>query len=248
MSLDASLKLAEASVKQAEANLSNSQANLDYTEIVSPVDGIVIDRKIEPGQTLAASFQTPELFVIAPDMEKKMYIFASVDEADIGLIRKADEGEKPVRFTVDAYPDDLFEGSIEQIRYSATANQNVVTYPVVVVAPNPDLKLLPWMTANLSFEVEKREDCVLIPNAALRFYPNREHVRAEDLKILDGSDERDDDNDDVQSATQQFKAASQRNRRHVWVQDGAKLRAIEVVTESAITSRPSISRASLKSE
>src|SRR5205814_10062164 len=111
-SLAAQLTVAEASVKQAEASLDNSRVPLDYTEIRTPVDGTVIDRKIDPGQTLAAQFQTPELFVVAPDMKKEMHVIASVDEADIGLIRRAQEAGQPVRFTVDAYPDDLFEGTI----------------------------------------------------------------------------------------------------------------------------------------
>ena len=106
-SLEAQLLVAEAGVAQAEASLLNSEANLEYTRIESPVDGIVIDRKIEPGQTLAAQFQTPELFVIAPDIRREMHVFASVDEADIGLIRTARECEQPVSFTVDAYPNVL---------------------------------------------------------------------------------------------------------------------------------------------
>jgi HlyD family secretion protein len=132
LSLDAQLKLAEAAVKQAEAALDNSKVNLAYCEIRAPVDGIVIDRKIDPGQTLAAQFQTPELFIVAPEMKKEMHVMATVDEADIGLLRRAQEGKQPVHFTVDAYPDDLFEGKIAQIRMNSTTTQNVVTYPVVV--------------------------------------------------------------------------------------------------------------------
>ena len=176
MSLEAQLKVAEATVKQAKGSLDNSMANLGYTEIVSPVDGIVIDRKIQPGQTIAAQFQTPELFTIAPEMEKKMHVFASVDEADIGLIRDAQLRKQPVRFTVDAYPDDLFEGEIEQVRISSTTTQNVVTYPVVVAAPNPELKLLPGMTASLSFLINRKTDVLRISNAALRFYPDIKQV------------------------------------------------------------------------
>jgi len=110
------------------------------------VAGIVIDQKIEKGQTLAAQFQTPELFVVAPNMREKMRVFASVDEADIGLIREAKDRGQKVHFTVDAYPDDLFEGTIHQIRMNPTTTQNVVTYPVVVEAPNPELKLLPGIS------------------------------------------------------------------------------------------------------
>ena len=114
-----------------------SEANLAYTKITSPVDGVIIDRKVDPGQTVASQFQTPELFIVAPDMRKEMHVFASVDEADIGLIRDAQEAGQPVHFTVDAYPDDLFEGKIFQIRRNSTTTQNVVTYPVRRLGPEP---------------------------------------------------------------------------------------------------------------
>lgn len=233
LSLEAQLNVAEAAVKQAQANLDNSKANLNYTEIRSPVDGIVIDRKIDPGQTLAAQFQTPELFIVAPDMRKEMYIFASVDEADIGLIREAQERDQPVHFTVDAYPDELFEGTIFQIRKSSNTVQNVVTYPVVVSAANPDLKLLPGMTANLSFRVDERNAVLKIPNSALRFYPPREHVREEDRKLLEGTEENDDESSSAETslpADEKAKARRERVRRHVWIEAGEQLRAVEVVT------------------
>lgn len=232
--LEAQLKVAQAAVEQAQANLSNSEANLAYTDIRSPVDGIVIDRKIDPGQTLAAQFQTPELFIVAPQMEEKMHVFASVDEADIGLIRRAQEAGHKVQFTVDAYPEDLFEGTIEEIRFSSTTTQNVVTYPVVVSAPNPDLKLLPGMTANLSFEVEEQKDALCVPNAALRFFPDVKQVREQDRKLLDGAAREEEDADsqleEQASARQKIDAGRDRNRRHVWVQEGDELKAIEVVT------------------
>ena len=157
-SLEAQLKVAHAMIQQAEASLENSRANLNYCEITAPVDGVIIDRKIDPGQTLAASFQTPELFIVAPDLRDKVHVFASVDEADIGLVQKAQAESRPVTFTVDAHPDELFSGEIEQIRVSSVANQNVVTYPVVIVTSNPDLKLLPGMTASISFEVDSISD------------------------------------------------------------------------------------------
>lgn len=231
----AELEVAKAAFEQAKANLENSEANLGYTKIYSPVDGIVIDRKIDEGQTLAAQFQTPELFIVAPDMDKEMYVYASVDEADIGLIRKAKENEHPVFFTVDAYADDLFEGRILQIRKNPATTQNVVTYPVVVTTPNPEMKLLPGMTANLSFQIEKREDIVKVPNAALRFYPKKEHVRQEDQKILEGTDEEeenedDEDSGDLRSAMERILARKERTRRHVWVQDGDRLKAVEITT------------------
>ncbi len=137
LSLEAQLAVADATVLQADANLDTSVANLEYTEIRSPEDGVVIERKIDPGQTVAASFQTPDLFVIAPDMRKEMYVYASVDESDIGLVSEAQRAGLPVHFTVDAYPDDLFEGKIYQIRMNSTTTQNVVTYPVIVSAAEP---------------------------------------------------------------------------------------------------------------
>ncbi len=151
-SLEAQLVIAQAGVAQAEASLANSQANLEYTRIESPVDGTIIDRKIEPGQTLAAQFQTPELFVVAPNIRDEMHVFASVDEADIGLIRAAKDAGQSVEFSVDAYPQDLFRGSIKQVRLSPSMTQNVVTYPVIVSASNQDGKLMPGMTAACRFE------------------------------------------------------------------------------------------------
>jgi len=241
MSLDAQLLVAEAAVQQAEAavqqaeaNLKTSVANLEYTNIKSPVAGIVINKKIDEGQTLAAQFQTPELFTVAPDMRTKMHILATVDEADIGLIREAQRRKLPVKFTVDAYPDDLFEGTIEQIRLSSATNQNVVTYPVIVAAANPDLKLLPGMTASISFQVDETRDGLRIPNAALRFFPRREQVRPEDRKLLEGvhREERTDEDSASAKQTAADKAEARRNRsrRHVWVVEGDLLRAVEVRT------------------
>jgi HlyD family secretion protein len=234
LSLEAQVQVAIANVDQARANLDNSNANLEYTEIRSPVDGVVIDRKIDPGQTLAAQFQTPEMFIVAPDMTKEMFIMASVDEADIGLIRQAQEKNHPVHFTVDAYPDELFTGKISQIRMNSTTTQNVVTYPVVVSSPNPDMKLLPGMTANLSFEIQAVADALRVPNAALRFYPKPEQVRAEDRAILEGltpkTDKEKDVIESVPSAADKTAANRSRNHRHVWMVDGELLRAVAVET------------------
>jgi HlyD family secretion protein len=234
-SLQAQRKLAKASVEQAIASLDNSQANLEYTEITSPVDGIVIDRKIDPGQTLAAQFQTPELFVVAPDLREKVHVFASVDEADIGLIQQARKDRRAVTFTVDAHPNELFVGEIEQIRFSSVTTENVVTYPVVIAAKNQDLKLLPGMTASISFEVDSKTDVIKIPNAALWFYPEKlEHVRAEDRPLVDGSrwaqTSGENPEEAEQTAAQKIEARRESSKRHVWVVDGEHLRAIEVFT------------------
>jgi HlyD family secretion protein len=232
--LEAQLDLAEAAIKEAEAALSTSMTNFEYTVIKSPVDGVIIDRKIDPGQTVAAQFQTPVLFVVAPEMEKRMYVYAQVDEADIGLIRAAKERKEPVGFTVDAYPDDLFNGEIYQIRLNPQTLQNVVTYTVVVEAPNPDLKLIPGMTANLSFQIEKHDNVLRIPNAALRFYPRVEQVHEEFRPLLEGTgfdqetQAEEEANANLRSAAQKVEASRTRNRRHVWVIDGELLKAIEV--------------------
>ncbi|MBX7166298.1 MAG: efflux RND transporter periplasmic adaptor subunit [Pirellulales bacterium] len=235
-SFEAQLAVAQATVEQAQAKLELSRANLGYTIITSPVDGIVIDRKIEPGQTVAAQFQTPVLFVVAPDLESKIHVLASVDEADIGMIRKAQETSQPVTFTVDAYPDDLFEGRVAQVRLNSTKTQNVVTYTVVVEAPNAELKLLPGMTANLSFQIEKHADVLKIPNAALRYFPRADQVRPEDRPILEGGkpltpkDEESGSVPDTQSATERVTDARNANKRHVWVLKDRLLAAVAIET------------------
>jgi HlyD family secretion protein len=231
LAASAELRVAETNVDQAKANLGNSKGNLDYTEIRSPVDGTVIDRKIDVGQTLAAQFQTPELFVVAPNMEDEMHIYANVDEADIGLIRNAQQYKQPVRFTVDAYPDEVFDsGNIHEVRLSSTVQSNVVTYPVIVMTPNKDLKLLPGMTASLSFQIDRREGVLKIPNSALRFYPpNRKLVHPDDYRILDGVEQETADASQKtqvnQSANERAELSRNRTRRHVWISDGDFLRA-----------------------
>lgn len=232
-SLAAQLDLGEAAVKQAAAQLAFSMAQLGYTNIIAPEDGTIINRKIDPGQTVAAQFQTPEMFILAPDMRKEMYVHASVDEADIGLIQDAQKKALPVTFTVDAHPSDLFVGTILEIRLSSTTTQNVVTYPVVVSVANPDLKLLPGMTASISFEVDRRANVLKVPNAALRFFPQVQHVRDQDKPLLEGQQHSDNSNTDdsaanTLSADERATARQKRNRRHVWVAEELKLRAIEV--------------------
>ncbi len=162
----ANLDASKAQVEQAEAALKQAQTNLTYTRIVSPVDGVVVDRQYDVGQTVAASFQAPTLFTIAQDLTK-MQVQADVDQSDIGRVKVG----QPARFTVDAYPDETFQGKITQVRLNATVNQNVITYPVIIEVPNPDVKLRPKMTADITIEVAKVRDVLRIPNAALRFRP-----------------------------------------------------------------------------
>jgi HlyD family secretion protein len=165
-SLVATVKVSEAAVAQAQATLESSQVNLRYCTIVSPIDGIVISRNVDVGQTVAASLSAPTIYVISDDM-KKMQIQASVAEADIGRIKETMD----VTFTVDAHRNDTFTGKVSQIRLSPTTVQNVVTYTVIINADNPGMKLLPGMTANVAFEISQFTDVVKIPNAALRFTP-----------------------------------------------------------------------------
>lgn len=160
----AQVNVARAQLVQAEASLKLARTNLEYTTIQSPVDGMVVSRNVDVGQTVAASFQTPTLFTIARDLTK-MQIDTSVGEADIG---KISEGEE-VTFTVDAYPDQEFQGRVTQVRNAPTTVQNVVTYDVVITVENPDLKLKPGMTANTSIITHRVPDALRVPNAALRF-------------------------------------------------------------------------------
>ncbi len=165
-SAEAQLKSAEAQVTQAQASLNQNEVNLEHTVIRAPIDGIVTSRLVDIGQTVAASFQAPELFVIAADLTK-MRVIANIDESDVGRIRP----NQRVTFTVDAYPVEEFEGSVSQIRLEPIVTQNVVTYATVIDAPNPDLKLKPGMTATVNIEVARRNDVLRVPTAALRFRP-----------------------------------------------------------------------------
>ena len=231
MALEAQLKVAQKSVATALASLSNSRANLAYCDIRSPVNGVIIDRKIDPGQTVAAAFQTPELFIVAPELRKRIHIYAQVDETDIGRIRDAARRKQPVRFQVDAYPEEIFVGEIEQIRLSSSETQNVVTYPVVVAATNSELKLLPGMTASLSFQIEHRKKITKIPNSALRFYPEKQYVREKDQKLLEGratEKESSEGDESIYSVSERVAAFKKRHRRHVWVWENDALRAIPV--------------------
>jgi len=157
---------AKADVKSSQADLARVRTNLEYTTITSPIDGVVISRNVDVGQTVAASLQAPTLFTIAQDLTK-MQVDASIDEADIGKIK---DGEK-VLFTVDAYPDLSFKGTVNQVRLNPTVVQNVVSYDVIIDVPNPDLLLMPGMTANVTVLVDESLDVLKVPATALRFRP-----------------------------------------------------------------------------
>ena len=173
--------LKEAQVNQAEAMLKQARIDLDYTKIVSSVDGEVISREVEVGQTVAASFNTPTLFYVAEDLTK-MQIEASVVEADIAKVK---EGQK-VEFAVDSFPDEVFEGVVTQVRNNPITTSNVVTYEVIIGIDNKDLKIKPGMTANVEIITAEKEDVLLVPNKALRFYTldkNGEVIRYKDKGI-----------------------------------------------------------------
>ena len=170
---------AKEQVASSKENVQKAQTNLGYATITSPIDGTVISKSVEEGQTVAASFNTPELFTIAKDLTN-MQVVANVDEADIGGVKEGDR----VTFTVDAYPDDTFEGIVKQVRLEATTTNNVVTYEVVISAPNADLKLKPGLTANVTIYTQERSGVLAVANKALRFTPTKETV-GKDMKIVD---------------------------------------------------------------
>lgn len=171
---------AKEQVASAKEEVQRAQTNLGYATITSPIDGVVLSKSVEEGQTVAASFSTPELFTIAQDLTN-MQVVADVDEADIGDVK---EGER-VTFTVDAYPDDTFDGEVKQVRQEATTTNNVVTYEVVISAPNADLKLKPGLTANVTIYTAERKGVLSVPSKALRFTPQKETVGK--MKIVDAA-------------------------------------------------------------
>ena len=173
-----SYKQAKEQVASAKEEVQRAQTNLGYATITSPIDGVVLSKSVEEGQTVAASFSTPELFTIAQDLTN-MQVVADVDEADIGDVKV---GER-VSFTVDAYPDDTFEGTVKQVRQEATTTNNVVTYEVVISAPNADLKLKPGLTANVTIFTAERKGVLSVESKALRFTPQKETVGK--MKIVD---------------------------------------------------------------
>ena len=192
--------------EQNKASIVGVRRNLGYATITSPIDGVVISRAVEEGQTVAAGFETPTLFTIANDL-KDMQVVADVDEADIGYVA---EGQR-VEFTVDAYPDDVFTGNVKQVRLEATTESSVVTYEVVISASNPDLKLKPGLTANVTIYTLDRQDVCAVPSKALRFVPDTELLSKLGLSV---------------SGVPAGTAAS----GTVWVVDGQTVRPVSVST------------------
>jgi HlyD family secretion protein len=226
-SLVAQIKVAEATVAQSRSTLQISTVNLHYTEIKSPIDGLVISRNVDVGQTVAASLSAPTIFIIA-DSLKKIQVQASVAEADIGKIVSGQD----VSFTVDAWREKPFLGKVSQIRLSPTTVQNVVTYTVLIDADNPEEKLLPGMTASVAFQVARHTAVLKIPNAALRFIPPADLLV--DAAPVDKEKEKDRDRDKDKDKPRGPGGGGGRGR--VWVQDPvAGLKAIPVLTVSGAT-------------
>lgn len=220
----AAIGQAKAAVAQAEAVLQRAQRNLGYCTIRSPVKGIIIDRRVNIGQTVVASLNAPSLFLIAKDL-KRMQVWASVNEADIGNIRPG----QPVSFTVDAYPDQIFHGEVGKIRLNASMTQNVVTYTVEIITDNSSGKLLPYLTANVNFELNRRSNVLLVPKAALSWSPQPEEVVPEFRTAAFGSSGN--GNRPAEQAVSMKLASRNGQRRHqgvVWVLEGNLVRPVKV--------------------
>lgn len=204
---------------QTQASYTKVKRNLSYATITSPIDGVVISKAVEEGQTVAAGFSTPTLFTIAKDLTD-MQVVANVDEADIGQVK---EGQR-VTYTVAAYPDDVFEGRVRQVRLEATTTSNVVTYEVVINAPNPDLKVKPGLTATITIYTLEEDDVLSVPTKALRFSPDTEIMKSLGITV-EGEATRSD------------------STKNVWVRNGDTIRPVQVVAGNTSGDRTGISGA-----
>jgi HlyD family secretion protein len=248
LSARADLQSAEARLEQAKAQLDTSKVDLTYTIIKSPIDGVVISRNVNVGQTVAASFQAPVLFQVANDLTK-MQVECSVDEADIGRVK---EGQT-AQFTVDAFPDENFTGVVKQVRYSPEVIQNVVTYTTIVDVENPEIKLRPGMTATISIVVGEAKNALRVPNSALRFQPPPEVLQAlfeemrREMQAKRGQNSQADGQSEKRGHQANFQmgqgmgrmGSRMRDRARVWVQDeNGKLNMVSIrtgVTDNAFT-------------
>ncbi|MBP1637364.1 MAG: efflux transporter, family, subunit [Bacteroidetes bacterium] len=203
-----SYEKAESSYKQNVSNLNKTKTNLGYATIYSPIDGVVLSREVEEGQTVAASFSTPTMFVIARDLTK-MQVVANVDEADIGDVK---QGQR-VSFTVDAYPEDVFEGTVTQVRLNPTTSSNVVTYQVIVNAPNPALKLKPGLTANITIYTMEKNGIQIVSNQALSFSPDTVVLAHNGFKVETKNNE-----------------TTTPDAKYVWIQKGKTLVKTAIIT------------------
>lgn len=213
-------ELAESTYKLNQSNLRKAQTNLDYATIHSPIDGVILSRAVEEGQTVAASFSTPTLFTIAKDLTK-MQVVANVDEADIGNVKT---GQR-VSFSVDAYPNDQFMGEVTQVRLKSTVTSNVVTYQVIVNAPNKNLKLKPGLTANITIYTVEKNNAKTLPNKAFSFKPDIDALTKKELIVKENK---------------LIAANMKENERMVWVQNGKSILNKSVVVGDADASNTEI--------
>jgi HlyD family secretion protein len=211
---------AKAAITAAEAQLSQDKINLGYTVIKAPVKGVVIDRRVTLGQTVQSSFNTPSLFLLARDL-KRMKVWASVNEADIGHVHLG----QPVKFTCDAFPGETFTGTVGLVRLNATMTNNVVTYTVEVLTDNSSGKLLPYLTANLQFEVDRRSNALLVSNEALRWKPDPKQVAPDARAAYAKAQQKHAAAEGGQASAP---PAAAQNRGVVWVQDGNFVRPVRV--------------------
>src|SRR5450759_369756 len=215
-----------ANLKTAQAGIDKAKVNLGYASIYSPIVGVVLNRAVDQGQTVAASFNTPNLFTIGNDLTQ-MQVQANVDEADIGQLKTA----QPVDFTVDAYPNEIFKGSVRQMRLQPVVTSNVVTYTVIVNAPNPEKKLMPGMTANITVLVQKVDSVLTVPGKALRFTPDAAYM-TEYLKKNPPPNRNQGAGGTGQGNTGQYQAGSQSGKKSVivWVKTGDLIHRTRITT------------------
>lgn len=218
---DAAIVQAKDAVAHAQATLQRAQRNLSYCTIKSPVKGVIIDRRVNIGQTVVSSLNAPSLFLIAKDL-KRMQVWVSVNEADIGNIYPG----QPVSFTVDAFPGQVFRGEVGKIRLNATMTQNVVTYTVEVITDNTSGKLLPYLTANAEFELSQQNNVLLVPNAALRWFPQLEQVAPKFRGMLDSSAQR--SGKKLSESEPAAKSIERSSQSLLWIRDGRYVKPIKV--------------------
>jgi HlyD family secretion protein len=233
----AAIVQARQTVNQSQAALQRAQQNLSYCTIVSPVKGVIIDRRVNIGQTVVASLNAPSLFLLAKDL-KRMQVWVSVNEADIGQIKPG----QPVAFTIDAYPKEVFQGEVGKVRLNATMTQNVVTYTVEVITDNSSGKLLPYLTANAKFIVGERHNVLLVPNAALRWLPQPDQIAQEFRpKVKAGAP--------AGAAASGGPASGGQEGKHqgvLWVPEGDRVRPVNVVVGLSDGSLTQVTAADLK--
>ena len=210
----ANVSVADSGISQAQADLEKAQRNLDFCTIHSPVSGVIIDRRVNIGQTVVASLNAPSLFLIARDLTK-MQIWAAVNEADVGRIKAG----APVTFTVDAFPDHEFQGTVGKVRLNATMTQNVVLYTVEINIENPDKLLLPYLTANVRFELSRQTNTLIVPNASLRWSPSSLAEVAPDMRTSNLIDPPGDNSVAADSAN---------HPKMLWIKSGDFVRPVAV--------------------